>query len=163
MWPSWDYFMTADSAVQTSEELLVLQSKLGDLALVPPWIERMASAHAIPASTEFAMNLCLEEILSNIIRHGYANEPGHPISIRFTAIRRGNFQLVIEDQAPPFNPVTAPISPIEETLEGRRDGGLGIRLIRDFAGNMKHESVTGGNRLSVRFSVPNQAPGGPSE
>jgi serine/threonine-protein kinase RsbW len=155
--------MTADSAVQTSEELLILQSELGDLALVPPWIERMACAHTIPAHTEFAMNLCLEEILSNIIRHGYANEPGHAIAIRFSEIEKGDFQLAIEDQAPPFNPVTAPISPIEETLEGRRDGGLGIRLVRNFAGNMKHESVVGGNRLIMRFPESIEAPGAPSE
>lgn len=151
--------MTADSAVQTSEELLILQSELADLALVPPWIERMACAHAIPATTEFAMNLCLEEILSNIIRHGYANEPGHAIAIRFSAIGKAEFQLVVEDQAPPFNPVTAPISPIEETLEGRREGGLGIRLARNFAGNMKHESLVGGNRLIMRFPEPIAATG----
>jgi serine/threonine-protein kinase RsbW len=155
--------MTADSAVQSSEELLILQSELGDLAHVPPWIERMARAHAITAPTEFAMNLCLEEILSNIIRHGYANEPGHAIYIRFSEISKRNFQLLIEDQAPPFNPVTAPVSPIEETLEGRREGGLGIRLVRNFAGIMKHESLTEGNRLSIRFSEPNASPGDPDE
>jgi serine/threonine-protein kinase RsbW len=155
--------MIADSAVQTSEELLILQSELGDLALVPPWIERMASAHAIPATTEFAMNLCLEEILSNIIRHGYSNEPGHAISIRFSAIRKDQFQLAIEDQALPFNPVTADISSIEETLEGRREGGLGIRLVRSFAGGMKHEALPGGNRLTIRFSEPYETAGGAGE
>lgn len=155
--------MTANGAVQTSEELLILQSELGELALVPPWIERMASAHAIPAHTEFAMNLCLEEVLSNIIRHGYANEPGHAISVRFSTIRKDEFQLAIEDQAPPFNPVTAPIPPVEDTLEGRRDGGLGIRLARTFAGNMTHKSLAGGNRLIIRFSEPIQALDNPVE
>jgi serine/threonine-protein kinase RsbW len=153
----------ADSSVQTSEEVLVLQSELGDLARVPPWIERMACAHAIPPNTEFAMNLCLEELLSNIIRHGYSNEPGHAISICFSAIRKNEFELAIEDQALPFDPLTAAISPLEETLEGRRRGGLGIRLVRSFAGSMKYEALAGGNRLTLRFSAPVAAAGGAGE
>jgi anti-sigma regulatory factor (Ser/Thr protein kinase) len=163
MLQSWDHFMTANGAVRAGEDSLILQSELGDLARVPPWIERMACAHAIPAPTEFAMNLCLEEILSNIIRHGYANESGHEISVQYSTIAKNVFQLVIEDQAMPFDPVAAAIPPIEETLSGERDGGLGIRLVKNFADSMKYESLAGGNRLSIRFLAPTEGPGDLSE
>jgi len=153
--------MTANCAVQTSKDQLIVPSDLDKLTQVLPWVERMACAHAIPAHTQFAMNLCLEEILSNIIRYGYSNEPGHSITVRYSTISKDDFLLVIEDHAPPFNPLTEPLLPIEETLEGKREGGLGIRLFRSFAGNAKYESMPGGNRLSIRFLGTYPAPGEP--
>lgn len=155
--------MTSYGAERTSEELLILQSELGNLALISPWIERMACTHSISAHTKFAMNLCLEEILSNIIRHGYADEPGHNIAVRYSRIDKSNFQIVIEDQAPPFNPLTAEVPPIEDTLEGKREGGLGIRLFKNFVGNAKYEATPAGNRLSILFSDTIPTQGQPGE
>jgi len=153
--------MTANGAVRASEDQLILQSDIDELTRVHPWIERMACSYAIPADAQYSMNLCLEEILSNIIRYGYSNEPGHSIAVRFASISEGDFLLVIEDHAPPFNPLTEPLLPIEDTLEGKREGGLGIRLFRSFAGNATYESMPGGNRLSIRFLGSTPAPGKP--
>ena len=67
----------------TTGERLNLRSRMSELAQLLPWIERLASRHMIPASTQFAMNLCLEEVLSNIIRHGYSGKPDHSIAVQF--------------------------------------------------------------------------------
>ena len=143
----------ADRASGTGEERLTLRSQIADLALVPPWIEHLASEYAISASTQFAMNLCLEEVLSNIIRHGYANKPDRPITVRFAEIDHKSSMLVIDDEAAPFNPIAADEIPFEETLEGNRIGGLGLRLLRNFATTINYESTPTGNRLSLGFSA----------
>jgi len=39
--------------------------KLSEIARVPPWPESLAARHAIPSRVQFAMDLCLEEVLSN--------------------------------------------------------------------------------------------------
>jgi serine/threonine-protein kinase RsbW len=81
--------MTVNAMVRTitGEAQLTLRSQMAELALVPPWIESLASEYGISASTQFAMNLCLEEVLSNIIRHGYAGKPDRPIVIRYLPMR----------------------------------------------------------------------------
>jgi hypothetical protein len=69
-----DHLTTANGATQTSEEELIVRSELGDSALIPSWIKCMACVHAIPVHTKFVINLRLEEIPPNLIRHGDANE-----------------------------------------------------------------------------------------
>ena len=60
---------------------LTLQSQLDDMARLWPWVEALAAEYAIPANTEFDIHLCLEEAISNVIRHGYGGQPNHTITV----------------------------------------------------------------------------------
>jgi serine/threonine-protein kinase RsbW len=140
------------TSVGTSEERLTLSSRIADLALLSPWIERLASLQIIPEDSQFAIHLCMEEAISNVIRHGYAGEEGHPILIRLSRGENHSLFILIEDQAPAFNPLVAEDSLAEEALEGRRMGGLGLRLLRTFASTLKYERVPSGNRLTIEIS-----------
>jgi serine/threonine-protein kinase RsbW len=133
-------------------ERLELRSRLSELAQVPLWIERLAVRHAIPASTQFAMDLCLEETLSNIIRHGYSGKPDHSIAVRFANPRKDYFVFVVEDEAPLFNPVDAAVPPPMNALDENPIGGQGIRLLRQFADALHYETTPTGNRLSIGFT-----------
>ena len=141
------------NGMDTTGERLELRSRISDLARLFPWIERLASRHAIPASTQFAMNLCLEEVLSNIIRHGYSGKPDHCVAVRFTSPRKGYFVFVVEDEAPPFNPVTSPELPAVSSLKETRVGGHGIRLLRRFADALEYQTTPAGNQLSIGFTA----------
>ena len=137
----------------TTGERLELRSRISELARIFPWIERLASRHAIPANTQFAMNLCLEEALSNIIRHGYSGQPGHPISVRFGSPRKDYYVFAVEDEAPPFNPVEAPELPALNALDDIGVGGQGLRLLRRFADALEYQPTATGNRLSIGFAA----------
>lgn len=143
--------MTHTTADSSKGDRLTLRSELGDLRLVPAWIEYLASQYAIPANVQYAMNLCLEEVLSNIIRHGYAGKPGHPIVVQHAMAQDGSSLIVIDDEAPAFNPVTAEETPLGEILDGTRSGGLGLSLMRSFANTLHYERKSSGNRLSIGF------------
>jgi serine/threonine-protein kinase RsbW len=145
-----DQLMTVDGANKTSAVQLILRSQIEQLQLVPPWIEALAVEHMIPTDIQYAMNLCLEEILSNIIRHGYGGNPDHKIVVRYVPADKFSV-LVIDDEAPHFNPLTIDQRPIEETLDGTRIGGLGIRLVRGFATIVEYEPTPSGNRLTIGF------------
>jgi anti-sigma regulatory factor (Ser/Thr protein kinase) len=148
--------MTVDGK-DTMHERLILQSRMSNLAKVPPWIEGLAARHAIPDDMQFAMNLCLEEALSNIIRHGYSSEPDHSFTIQFSNPRETYFVFVVEDDAPPFNPVDSPELPAVSSLDETHVGGQGIRLMRQFADALEYEPTPTGNRLSIGFSTAKSA------
>ena len=137
----------------TAGEHLNLRSRMSELAQLFPWIERLASRHAIPANTQFAIDLCLEEVLSNIIRHGYSGKPDHSIAVHFASPRKDYYVFVVEDEAPPFNPVVSPELPALGSLDEIRVGGQGIRLLRRFADALEYQSTPTGNRLSIGFTV----------
>jgi anti-sigma regulatory factor (Ser/Thr protein kinase) len=116
----------------------------------------VADRHGFAEEIRFAIHLCMEEALANVILHGYRNEPGHPIVIR-SSVSGGTLFFAIDDKAPPFVPVN-PDPPSEATkpasLESIEPGGNGIRLLYRFAGSLAHETLPDGNRLTIGFPVP---------
>jgi serine/threonine-protein kinase RsbW len=142
-------------------ETLTLQSRISELTLVYSWIERLALKYAIPQNTQFAMNLCLEEVLSNIIRHGYSGVSNYSITVHFESQKGGSFTLTVEDQSPPFSPVDAPELPPIDLHDQVQIGGQGIRLLRAFANTLEYRTTPAGNRLIIGFAASNPlvAPG----
>lgn len=137
-----------------NENALSLDSSLSEIARIPAWLERLASRDGIPERTRFVMDLCLEEVLSNIVRHGHADAPNHPILIVYANPRKDMFTLVVEDQGPLFNPLLAHDKPIPLTLEEFSEGGRGIHLLKHFADRLSYEPTPTGNRLTLSFIVP---------
>ena len=142
----------------TSPPRLILNSQLEDLARVLPWVESIAGQYSILPDTRFAIELCLEEALSNIIRHGYRGQADHAITVACAAAGGDGqkpFELVftIEDQAPPFDPLAFPTAPDAPAIDELPLGGQGIRLMRKFASRAAWEQVPGGNRLTLAFDL----------
>jgi serine/threonine-protein kinase RsbW len=133
---------------------LTLRSQLGDLALLWPWVEALAAEYSISSETTFAIHLCLEEAVSNVIRHGYGGQPNHTLAVSCASPAERKVEFTIEDQAPPFDPLAhaaaaepSPPSSIEEL----RPGGRGLHLLRTFAGSLAYERTSAGNRLTIAF------------
>ena len=141
-----------ESSLQSPQPRLTLDSRIDDLELAWPWVESIVRAYSISGDTAFAINLCLEESLSNVIRHGYRGEPGHPVTVDFVA-GEGQVQFVIEDQAPPFDPLAFSPAPDPASLDQLKPGGRGILLLRKFASHLAYERLPDGNRLTIDFAL----------
>lgn len=137
-----------------NEERLTLQSRLSEITRIPPWLQMLASRYRIPERTRFGMDLCLEEVLSNVIRHGYAGAPDRTILVTYGNPRIDTFTLVVEDEAPLFNPLLVQDKSMPSSLKEVSQGGRGIRLLRQFADAVKYEPTQTGNRLTISFVVP---------
>jgi anti-sigma regulatory factor (Ser/Thr protein kinase) len=135
---------------------LTLRSQLSDLRLVSPWIVTLASELPIPENLLFAIDLCLEEALSNIIRHGYSGDPGHFIDVEFVATKGGELTFCVEDDAPSFNPLEpgAERPPVSSSaIDEGKTGGQGIRLLQKFANKLSYDQLPAGNRLNIGFLI----------
>ena len=130
---------------------LTLSSRLGDLALVNPWVEALAAEHAIGADTMYAIELCLEEALSNIVRHGYKSAPDHTIELSFHRKGDAMLQFAIEDCAPHFDQTGPGRQPANEDIDYLLPGGHGMPLIRKFSSSVEWEPLPKGNRLTLTF------------
>jgi len=164
--PKPEEWMT-DPSPSSPETLLTLKSQIEDLTLVRPWVEALAARYSIPAETQFAIELCLEEALSNIIRHGYQGHANQSISIAWTVTcvpsggeneHAAELVFTIEDHAPPFDPLatfaTAPVPTRAVNSPELLPGGQGLRLMRKFAGRLAWQQLPDGNRLTLAFAIP---------
>jgi len=141
--------------IEELQDLLVLDSQLTELNRAQSWVEGLADRLGLNEKARYAISLCLEEALANVVLHGYRNEPGHPVVIRYR-FSLDTLSFAIEDKAPPFNPVDASPSttrPKQPGLELLTPGGNGIRLLRQFAESLVYERLADGNRLMIGFSI----------
>src|SRR5579863_8386662 len=134
---------------------LALDSRLEDLARVRPWVDALATRCAFEANVRYALHLCVEEALANIVLHGYRSEPGHRIRVAYQ-LTGEKLLVTIEDDAPPFvPPPSLPPGPRGETpsLASIQPGGNGLRFLHHFAGSLSYESTAHGNRLTLGFPL----------
>lgn len=136
------------------EPRLTLQSQLEDLTLVWPWVEALAARYSVPAETQFAIQLCLEEALSNVIRHGYRGQANQSITVECAPSGVAELVFTVEDHAPPFDPVAAAPAATPASIQELEPGGQGIRLMRKFASRLTWQPLPHGNRLILAFALP---------
>jgi serine/threonine-protein kinase RsbW len=131
---------------------LELGCDLAELKRLAGWIKAQAQQE-LSADTSFAIQLCLEEAVANIIMHGGAKDDRLKIAIE---LERDGGTLVarIEDTGFEFDPTQFPPVSMAKSLEQAKVGDYGIHLIRCFASGMHYERQEGYNRLALRFAEP---------
>lgn len=127
---------------------LRLANNLAALADLADRVERFGAEQRLPASVVNALNVALDEAVSNAINHGYDAGVGGEIAVRMR--RRPDSVLVeVEDDGRPFDPLQAPPPDLTLPLEQRPVGGLGIHLIRNLMDELSYARVGGRNVLKM--------------
>jgi anti-sigma regulatory factor (Ser/Thr protein kinase) len=84
------------------------------------------------------LEVVFEELVSNIIRHGFVMHSGQSIHVRVEP-RPGLIELTFEDDGNPFNPLETGPHPTLTSIETARIGGLGIPLVAKLAAHLRYE------------------------
>ncbi len=129
-------------------DTILLAPRLAEITRLAAWSEAFADSIALPAASRFALQLCLEEQVSNAVRHGGATAP-----IRVTlAASADRLTATVEDEGLAFDPLAAEARPPAATIEDAAVGGLGLTLMRSFAAAAQYERLEGVNRLILSFA-----------
>jgi anti-sigma regulatory factor (Ser/Thr protein kinase) len=138
-------------------EILVVQAEIAELARIGNWVDALVERWGLPQSMSFAIHLCCEEALSNIVLHGCSgrqDETGLNKDVRL-ALECGNdaVTLTIEDHGVAFDPFEVAAPAVPTTISEARIGGQGIHLMRKFAQHLAYERRDGMNCLTLRFDL----------
>jgi serine/threonine-protein kinase RsbW len=95
---------------------------------------------ALPARAVNRIEVVLEELISNVVRHGFDAAPGHAMLL-VVGPRPGAVRITLEDDGRPFDPVAAPEPPPLTDLATAQLGGLGIRTVRRFSQSFTYEAA----------------------
>jgi anti-sigma regulatory factor (Ser/Thr protein kinase) len=99
------------------------------------------------------LHVALEEHLTNVINYGYSPGQSGRIAVRLSSSRDA-LRVEIEDDARPFNPLLAPPVDVNQPLEDRPIGGLGIHMIRQLTDDLRYEARAGHNVLTLIKQLP---------
>lgn len=103
----------------------------------------------LPEKLAFNLNVCLDELITNIISYGYDDDSGHEILIEFVYDGR-EFVTRIVDDAKEYNPFTeAPIPDLDLDVDDRPIGGLGVFLVKEFMDGTDYVHEAGRNTTTL--------------
>ena len=99
------------------------------------------------AKTMNDLLVSVDEVLANVIRHGYCGKPKGKEKIHVSFSDWGDrAEILIEDKSPCFDPGKIPAP----KLPSEKPGGLGIHLIRTLTDELHYEALApAGNRLRL--------------
>lgn len=129
---------------------------MDELARAGGWLSVWAGQHNLPADVVFAIRLCLEEILANIVMHAFAGGD-HAISLD---IRQDAHEVVLTaiDDGKPFDPLTAVTATPATNLTEADTGGRGLILVKGYADRLAYGRENGRNRLVLGFTLAGETP-----
>ena len=124
-------------------------SILGDITEM---MEGFGHSNGIPNQHIFMINLEIDELISNYVRHSLrkVDQPRIEISVRAEARK---VILTVLDTGPPFNPADAPPADLSGDVDNRAIGGIGLHLVRSYCDRMRHEIVDGFNRVIIEHDL----------
>jgi serine/threonine-protein kinase RsbW len=120
------------------------------------WFMSQSGALGLATDTEFAINLCLEELFLNAVRHGHANQASISIWSEADGVR-----VEFVDDGGPFDPVSAPAKRIKGPTDEIEIGGFGTGLVQKFSRRLSYRRSDGYNRLLLEFGAARDADAGP--
>lgn len=117
------------------------------------WLHGVAAREKLSDKLIFALEVCLEELFTNVVRHGGEQvNGGRALSVGVDLVLEPDaVELVLEDNGRPFDVSGAEARPIRRPLEEVVPGGLGVQLIRSFSNELHYEPIPGGNRVILKF------------
>ncbi|MBM4201817.1 MAG: ATP-binding protein, partial [Gammaproteobacteria bacterium] len=106
----------------------------------------------IPPAILLRLTLVVEEVVTNAIKYGYDAGAVGRIDI-ILRVAPDQAEVIIADDAKPFDPTTIPAADVDAAMDNRPVGGLGIHLIRSFSDTLEYRPQAHGNllRLVHRF------------
>ncbi|MGB7291897.1 MAG: ATP-binding protein [Thermodesulfobacteriota bacterium] len=133
-----------------SKKILVeLKNNLTEIGRMSQVIDEFCSSNKLCSDTGFALNLSLEEILTNIIKYGYDDDDEHIILVRLY-LNQGQVYIEVEDDGKPFNPLEVEPPDINKPIDERPIGGLGIHLVKNHMDSLDYRRNGNRNLLIMR-------------
>lgn len=111
-------------------------------------VRRFLALHGVESQASFAIDLALEEIVSNVIRHGLGGAGDHEIGVSLR-VEPTQVVLHLDDDAPAFDPTAQAPPRTDLPLEERPIGGLGIHLVTTMTSSVDYSRSGGRNRLEM--------------
>jgi serine/threonine-protein kinase RsbW len=130
-----------------------LSGDIHELARLAGEMERFCLDHSLPPEVEFQLNLVLEELFVNAVRHGGCDGMANAARIRMRVEADGTLQVIFSDQGAPFDLTQAPEADVHAPLSERRAGGMGIHLVRQIMRDVSYSREGEWNVLTMRHSV----------
>lgn len=102
-----------------------------------------------PEGTRYNVLVALQEMVTNVLRHGYELDETRPIEVVFE-LSEDTLQIVLRDQGPAFDPLAYDATVCRDDRSMPQDaGGFGIHIARAVMDKVEYAREDGWNILRL--------------
>ena len=127
---------------------LSLANDLSEIARAAERIEEFCGAREVAPQIAYAVNLAIDEVLSNTIGYGYDDDERHRIDLSLRQ-EGGALVVVIVDDGREFDSSIERTPDVEAPLEERALGGLGLFLVHQMMDGVEYRRRDGRNIVTL--------------
>ncbi len=135
-----------------NEISVVLKNEVEEIERLSEIVNEFGSEHNLSEEFVYAVNLALDEILTNTISYGYLDKEAHEITVTLR-VQGNELAAEVIDDARAFDPLSAPKADVNLPLEQRNVGGLGIHLARTLMDEMTYRREQDKNVLIMKKRI----------
>ena len=132
---------------------LQLVAEINRLPDVKAFIDEKLDAVGCSKKTKMNINLCVEEIYTNVCSYAYAPNTGDVTIEAWFNENKDIIYIKFVDMGVPYNPLSREDPDIEAKAEDRLIGGLGIFMTKKLMDNMSYEYVDNSNVLTLEKNL----------
>jgi len=135
---------------------VTIANDLAELERLAGLVDEFVDRHGLSERISFNLNLCLDELITNIVSYGYDDSHHHDIHVRFS-LDNGRLMTEIIDDGKEYNPFTeAPEPDLELEVDDRPIGGLGVFLVKEFMDRTDYRRDGDKNVVTLEKNVTEQ-------
>ncbi|MBL8754390.1 MAG: ATP-binding protein [Planctomycetes bacterium] len=106
-----------------------------------------------PEGARYNVLVALQEMVTNVLRHGYRTDDTRPIEVVFE-LTRDSLAIELRDQGPEFDPLQYDTSALDaDESMPTQAGGHGIRIVRQVMDKVEYHRRDGWNVLRLTKCV----------
>lgn len=128
-------------------QTITLRNDLAEIPRLSKFVDAFCAPLAPTPKDVPALQLALEEAVTNVINHGYADGQPHTFTVELRAADR-RVSVIVTDDAPAYDPLARAEVDITLPLEARPIGGLGVHLVKKLMDSARYERRDGRNILT---------------
>ena len=144
-----------DSATHDTLELSLVND-LQEIGAAAEKINGFCEATGISPQIAYAVNLSIDEILTNTISYGYDDDKRHLIDLTLR-VEGETLVVVVVDDGRPFDSSLAQEPDVNATLEERALGGLGLFLVQQMMDDVAYQRSDDRNVITLTKSTAEQS------
>lgn len=144
-----------DETVSNGALELSLVNDLQEIAAAAARIDAFCEARSVSPQIAYAINLSIDEILTNTISYGYEDEEEHRIDLTLR-LEGDTLIVVIVDDGKAFDSSLEREPDLDADLEERALGGLGLFLVQQMMDDVDYRRRDAFNVITLRKNTAGQ-------
>ncbi|MGB7565374.1 MAG: ATP-binding protein [Prochlorococcaceae cyanobacterium] len=129
---------------------LRLNNHLDELERLSLWVAECAEKHALSDRSEFALDLVLTELVTNIIDYSFPGGGDHVISVTLQ-VGDGGIEVTVTDDGAAFDPTANEEVQLPTQLSDAPIGGLGVHLVKRYCESFTYQRRSDRNEIRLRL------------